>query len=260
MESLLKEEGTLQLAENIDRICSSFPTSFGQFECLHGVGHGLMAYDDYALPAALNDCRLLADEWSQSSCYGGVFMENIVSAQGFGAIAGHDTKWVNRDDPHFPCNQLGNDPSAQFQCYQMQTSWMLTLFQYDFAKVANECLNSTSSMISVCYRSYGRDAAGNTLRDPERIIELCDKVPKNENYLEECVGGALNVIVDFWGALVGDHATDLCKLTEDRSKPGCYQTLTGRLNNVFQNPADRKKICAGFEAPYDSQCLTLTQG
>ena len=84
--------------------------------------------------------------------------------------------------------------------------------------VVDECLNATLPMIPVCFNSYGRDSAGNVLRGPVRIVELCDKVPKIEDYHDQCIIGALNVIIDFWGPDLEDQASQLCYILNDNDK------------------------------------------
>ena len=49
-------------------------------QCGHGMGHGLMAVHANHLLKALDDCDLLASDYEKSACWGGAFMENIVSA------------------------------------------------------------------------------------------------------------------------------------------------------------------------------------
>ena len=50
---------------------------FTHYQCLHGIGHGLMLRTGYALDASLDLCTRLADDWSRQSCDGGVFMESF---------------------------------------------------------------------------------------------------------------------------------------------------------------------------------------
>jgi len=256
MESLLVQKGTLNLAQNIDDICNSFNTGFGKFECLHGVGHGVVAYVNYNLPQALQICGQLKTNYDKNSCSGGAFMENVVSAQGFGAIPGHGTKWANQN-PQFPCNAIDQSYDIQYQCYQMQTSWMLTLYNYNFEKVISECLKVRPDMISVCFKSTGRDAAGHTLRNPQKIIEICGKIPNERDYYNQCVIGALNVIVDFWGEKLGTKGSEFCKLIPENGKSPCYSTLASRFFDVFNNSVERKSICNSFESAYQNHCSTL---
>ncbi|CAN5178610.1 hypothetical protein BH09ACT13_BH09ACT13_16350 [soil metagenome] len=57
-----------------DRVRS---VSWLAYQCLHGLGHGLMITTGYDLPLALEVCNRLSDDWDQESCKGGTFRENI---------------------------------------------------------------------------------------------------------------------------------------------------------------------------------------
>jgi plastocyanin len=253
METFLAKNGTENLDQKIKELCEIFDTRFGLFECLHGVGHGVLAYEDYDLSQAINVCGELEGSFAQSSCYGGMFMENIVTGQGNGAIPGHETDWVNRTDPHFPCNAISQDRTVQVQCYQMQTSWMLTQNSYNFGRVAEICQATPESMIPVCFKSLGRDAAGHTLRNPDKIVDICGKVIGTE-YYDECIYGAVNVIVDFWGEKLEGQASELCGLLVESEKLACYQVLAGRLPGLFNLPAERLSICNTFEPEFQWLC------
>ncbi len=254
IESFLYKNGTANLVQNIKTICDSFGTSFGRFECLHGIGHGVMAYENYDLPGAIKICASLENDYDRSSCYGGMFMENIVTAQGSGAGAVHETEWANKSDPYFPCESIGGGYDLRYQCYQMQTSWMLTIFNYDFDRVKDACLEAPTDMRLVCFKSFGRDAAGHTLRDVDKITAICVKVSYHDEYYKECVNGAVNVIIDFWGDGLKDQATNLCKTVLESGKLTCYQTLSWRLGDVFGSTENRADICAGFEDSYRYLC------
>jgi hypothetical protein len=253
METLLQEKGTTNLAVTIDGVCQTFGTSFGVFECLHGVGHGILAYLNYDLPGTLKECGKLSSNFETTSCYGGAFMENVLTGEGLGASSIHTTTWVSKD-PHFPCNGIDQNYDVQYQCYQMQTSWMLWLNSYNFDGVKNECLKAPENMISVCFKSYGRDAAGNSLRDAQKIVPLCEKVPAGDNR-NQCAIGAVNVIVDFWGGKLDNQATVLCSLFKNDEQKACYETLAWRLGDVFGgNTAKKTAVCNGFDEKYRSLC------
>ncbi len=235
MEKFLNEKGTTDLAKNIDEICKSFGTGFGVFECLHGVGHGVLAYLDYDLPAAIQECRKLSDNFAQRSCFGGMFMENILAGQGLGAgDKNHGTTWVNKTDPYYPCDKINQDDDVQYECYQIQTSWMLTMYDYHFDKVREAC-EKAPKHASVCFKSFGRDASGHTLRNPQKIIEICNKVPRQKDYYEQCATGAVNVIIDFWGPALKNQANELCVLFDEPGKHACSSTLEQRLSDLFHH-------------------------
>lgn len=242
MEAFIAGLGSDNLTSRTEKLCKRFKTDFSKFECLHGIGHGFTAYLDYDLPEALKMCGGLSDDYGRRSCFGGVFMENIMVAEGRGAIAGHKTKWIN-SDPHFPCNGVDRSYLVQFECYQMQTSRMLQLSSYNFNFIKDECLKAPSDMVSICFRSMGRDVAGQTLRDEEKILSICQIVPYI--FFRECVTGALNVIIDFWGERVEDQPVKLCdRVANLPDKAYCFEVLGKRLVNIFGgNKGKIDKIC-----------------
>ncbi|MFT7507434.1 MAG: plastocyanin [Acidimicrobiales bacterium] len=227
IEIFIAEKGTDEFASSATSLCDTFDTAFGNYECLHGIGHGVMAYQDYDLPSAIKVCKSLSDSYSSNSCFGGVFMENIVTKQGNGVDSIHETQWLN-DDPHFPCKDL-EEYGARYQCYLMQTSWMLTLNHADFEEAGLWCSEADESMVSVCYMSLGRDAAGYALRDPIGILERCNIATADGAYREDCVVGGLHVIIDFWGPNLGEQADEFCAIVPEQDiQEKCYAIVKNR--------------------------------
>ncbi len=254
MEGLLHEKGSKNLVHDVNEVCDIFDTRFGTFECFHGVGHGLLAYVAYDMPKGIDECKRLDTKEKGLFCLSGLFMENVVTAQGWGASKqAHTTNWVSKTDPHFPCNALSQDYDTQYTCYHMQTSWMLTMYGYDFDKVSAACLTAPKDMIPVCFESFGRDVAGQTLRDPKKILNLCTKAP--DQYFEQCISGAVQVIIDFWGPGLKNQASVLCASVPENHKTSCYSIVGSRLNDLFKSGApERKAVCDSFEASYQHLC------
>jgi hypothetical protein len=100
----LARQGRLPGTPELDSMCEPHRgTTFLFFQCAHGMGHGLMAVHDNHLPMSLDGCDLATDRFIRESCYGGVFMENIVrishphhTAEGHagtqGGHGGHDAQ------------------------------------------------------------------------------------------------------------------------------------------------------------------------
>src|SRR5262249_55019927 len=92
LETFLGRIGRDHLTDQINNICSDLNAdgkySFNYFNCVHGLGHGLMAITDDDLPTSLKYCDALKGDWEQQSCAGGVFMENVI-ADGLN----HVTNW-----------------------------------------------------------------------------------------------------------------------------------------------------------------------
>jgi hypothetical protein len=141
-----------------------------------------------------------------------------------------------------------------FHCYQMQTTWMLVLHDQDVGRVARECQAAPPGLVGTCYRSLGRDIAS-MAAEPARITRLCATLPgATEELVGRCLGGALDVLVDFFGERLADQATTLCRAVPDAHKRGCYQALAGRLGELFTRRDDVQRVCDTFEAGYRALC------
>ena len=134
-EALFASRGTANLEEDVATICAVADNPFFRHQCVHGVGHGLMAWTTYELHDALPLCDRMPTETDKGSCYSGVFMENVVG--GLTGQMGHITQYLKDDDPHFPCDIV--DERYKVPCYFYQTSHMLKVFNRDFSKVAQAC-------------------------------------------------------------------------------------------------------------------------
>ena len=106
LEAFFVDKGSTTLVKSISILCEDETTGFGMHQCLHGVGHGLMAWFDYGLHDALEACDLSKLQSHRESCYSGVFMENIVGGIALSSSEEnenyHYTDWLN-EDPHYPC-------------------------------------------------------------------------------------------------------------------------------------------------------------
>lgn len=94
-----------------------------QFQCAHGMGHGLMAIEDHDLLRSLDTCDVLAEEFEKQACYGGAFMENVINvtsphhmATTHVAAAGHD---AHGDSGHAAAGHEGHDAHAGHDMGQM---------------------------------------------------------------------------------------------------------------------------------------------
>jgi plastocyanin len=239
MESLIAEKGTDNFDQTVSDLCTIFDTRFGTFECLHGVGHGVLAFTNYDLTKALGICKELPTEFDQRSCYGGAYMENVVTGMGQGAKPDHTTTWLSRTDPLYPCDALPDDFKMVDDCYLMQTSWMLYISNYNYPLVVSDCLEAPALHQHTCFKSFGRDAAGNSLRDPNQIVAYCSMVPQDSNeYMNDCISGGVNVIIDFWGEKYTNQADPVCDLLSGSEALACRNLIAERKrDDLAKTPA-----------------------
>jgi hypothetical protein len=67
------------------RLCTGHAVTKDEFllyQCVHGLGHGLMIYSGLDLPWSLKTCDRLQTDFDRVSCTGGVFMQNLMPGMG----------------------------------------------------------------------------------------------------------------------------------------------------------------------------------
>jgi mono/diheme cytochrome c family protein len=171
-----------RLAAAARRLCSDpavHTTTFVYYQCVHGLGHGLMIVTGYDLPFALKVCDGLATHWDQTSCTGGVFMENLQTSLGV------TSPYLKKGDPLYPCDTVGQ--RDKLYCYLMVTSHVLDVTGHDWKKTAAWCRKSDKGWTATCFQSFGRDASGQTEQNPKRIVSLCKLAG---TMARECIYGA----------------------------------------------------------------------
>ncbi|WP_428117763.1 cupredoxin domain-containing protein [Candidatus Poriferisodalis sp.] len=236
IEALFAERGTSQLATDVAAVCSASEDSFVMHQCLHGVGHGIMAWTTYELHEALELCDVLPGQWNSESCYSGVFMENVVG--GLSGLMGHETAYLRLDDPHFPCDVV--EPQYVPGCYFYQTSHMTTIYGGNMQLVAAACAEAPTHAQYRCFASYGRDVGAATHKMPERAVGMCGYAP--ELYRSYCVNGAVQD--RFWSPSGSDDAIALCAVTGTETAVGCWDTIIERAEFVLIDIEARTGFCA----------------
>jgi hypothetical protein len=197
--------GATKIQAQLNTICDAFSDktkySFDHFNCVHGLGHGMMTIEGFELFTALEDCQGLDDNWERLSCQGGAYMENtMVATRETGS-----TKFLKEDDLLYPCNSVRD--VFKEQCYLTQTSYMLQKTNYDFAKVFSLCANADAGYLDECYQSVGRDASGSTNSDVTRTIQNCQNTT-DQTAVYYCMVGASKDFVSYYHSDI--QANRLC--------------------------------------------------
>jgi hypothetical protein len=249
-EAMFQERGTLNLEQDVAVLCGETTNRFFRHQCMHGIGHGLMAWASYELHDALALCDRAGQTLDQHSCYSGVFMENAVG--GLQGSMGHKTEYLSTD-PHFPCNVV--DDRYMAPCYFYQTSHMVSIFRGDFAKVAAACAELEGFARRLCFESMGRDVGGRSRHDPERSIRLCSSATDAQDR-RHCLDGAVQDY--FWDASGAEPAAAFCRaLDHDADTRSCYLTIIQRARDILPDPYERARFCATLDEPYARRCAQL---
>lgn len=247
-EAYFKDHGTANLSKNLNTLCGNELNGFFSHQCIHGIGHGLMAWANYDIFEALKSCDLL--DKRQDSCWTGVFMENFVGGLADKKDAtGHFTKYLS-NDPQYPCTIV--DDKYKGSCYFLQTSRMIQIFGSNFEKVAKACLDAPKQYQRECFLSMGRDVGGVFRKNAPEAIKACLTAPEGE-YRVDCLDGAIQDT--FWDSSGQDDAIGFCKLLTDKEqKAYCYNLIFQRVPQVLTSKEEIKTFCAKAEKEYQQLC------
>jgi cbb3-type cytochrome c oxidase subunit III len=216
--------------------------AFLLYQCVHGLGHGLMIYSGLDLPYSLKVCHQLGTDFDRVSCTGGVFMQNLMPGMG-------TSRYLRKNDPIYPCNAVAERDKVY--CYLMVTSRILTLNGFDWQKTAVTCRRSENGWVATCFQSYGRDASGFTQYQPKRTIRLCLLAGNDAG---ECMYGAARDYGNNYAG--GPQAASLCNLGPARYRGYCFEGVGTILGTLHRYDAQRRAACAAVTPRrYLSDCL-----
>lgn len=209
LETFLERVGRENLPTEIDNICKDIPGkekySFDYYNCVHGLGHGVMAITQNELFKSLDYCDNITGRWEQESCASGAFMENVIVDN-----LNHFTKYLKPEEPLYPCT--ASPEKYKNTCYLMQTSYILKVNGGDFADTFAWCRKAEEPHRATCFQSLGRDASGRSASEPLATKRTC---LLGKDYVERsnCVIGAVK---DFISYFHGDKEAEVfCASLED---------------------------------------------
>jgi hypothetical protein len=218
--------GSAKIKEQLNNLCSSFAEkqrySFDHFNCVHGLGHGLMTVESFDLLKALESCGILKDAWDKSSCQGGVYMENVMVAS---RENGH-SEFLKPNDLLYPCNAVAKD--FKQQCYLMQTSYILQQNKYNYTETFKLCSQADEGFSDTCYQSIGRDASGSSTNQVKLTASKC-RLAADGAQQYNCMIGAVKDFVSYYHSDV--QANELCLEFGESTNEACREIVRSYYAN-----------------------------
>jgi len=240
-----KHPSTAELKQKAALACDPELPVRLRFQCLHGLGHALMFFSRYQLLSSLQACDGLPEDWSRSSCYGGVFMENVFNST-------PESRDLSPTDYHYPCNKL----AAQYrsECYVMQTSRM-TEMGLGTERIFEEC-DRAGEYRRQCVLSVGRDLSNDVrLGNSLATAQKCQLVSGDSRLA--CMQGVVYALIDnTWD---GRYALPFCAtFTQPSDQNACVRLSVEYLTDTFEkSPAEIAGECAKH-LPQPARCAELS--
>ena len=218
--------------------------TFLLYQCIHGLGHGLMIYTGYDLPVSLTTCKGLQTDFDKVSCSGGVFMENFSSSYGV------NSKYLRKNDPIYPCNDKISDP-YKVQCYGLVTANLLKTTGYDQKKTAAGCKRSEPEWVDTCFESFGRDVSGLAGRSASKARASCRLTDTDEDE-RDCVYGVVREIVNSDAA--PDRGGRFCEQVDKTFRSRCFSGL-GSVMAALESGDTLRATCRRVAGRHVRSCL-----
>lgn len=229
LESVVTGIGKQKIIEQINDICKPLKEksayNLPHYDCVHGLGHGVMSLAEYELYDALIDCDRLTDSWERESCYGGVFMENIMTVFN---NPEYNNKFLDSNRPMFPCTDV--EEKYKYGCYINQTSYALKTNGNNYSAVFELCAQA-GEFKETCWQSLGRDASGNTLQSPEGAKQIC-QLGSSQTAVIECSIGAVKDII--WISGDKSRGDQFCQMQNSAEVIQACQETANNYFSTFQ--------------------------
>ncbi|HVH69217.1 MAG TPA: hypothetical protein VM716_15215 [Gemmatimonadales bacterium] len=228
LQGFAQAMGRDRVLSHLDTLCARVQgkdrKSLDYYNCVHGLGHALMAITDDDLFGALHDCDGLTGGMERNACANGVFMENLIVD---GAHGGHYGKYLRPGEPLYPCTAV--DAKYKAACFDIQTSYALGAVQGNFSRIFTLCGQVGAPYSTVCYRSLGRDAATLGLNQVPATVATCNLGSGREQRSNCLIGAALDFVYYYHSDV---QAKALCAAADPDVRDDC-RAATAKLAGLF---------------------------
>jgi hypothetical protein len=219
------------------------PQGFLDYQCRHGLGHGLMIQGGYDLPLALETCERLQTGWDAVACYGGAFMENATT------LWGYRSPWLDEKDPLSPCEEIAE--RHRRWCYLRAPTRIVASERQDVRAVAGTCATLPADYAEPCLRGLGREVANMSDYAPKRIVELCGRVGVGTDL---CFYGAARTIGER-AALSGPRsAARMCARAPTSRRDACFGGVGIAVGLRYPTNVARRRACATLAGTSADAC------
>ncbi len=268
----------------ISLACQKAPGGVGAYTmCFHGLGHGVLAYENYDLEKTIALCKKTGtaaqhfQEYPQ--CVGGAIMEIISGGQHSPGIwNAKRPKYLTAVDPLSPCDQSYMPKEVRLFCYMYLTPYLVEAAGGEknhpdpavFPKAFSFCraLSENDHNREVCVESFGKEFIGWARQsDPRNIMTLTDEelaqmtswcnLSGNSKDTYLCLKGIQQFI--YWGGENDPRASvRFCSFLGKESQSlqnSCFKDLTALIGRYVPDLNQRVSVCALLPAENKEACI-----
>lgn len=188
---------------------------FAQWQCFHGIGHGIMLASNKNVTPAIKLCESLLSKFSVNACVNGVFMEHFV-------VIDHDGN-IPTIDPTSLNDCLNQNYIYKGTCYLYAPTAYLTLHNAQYMAALKWCNGAEESYIATCTEGVGSQSMKDNINNPAVSRQVCQNA--DEKYRTYCVSGVVGMYIYFNGS--SSAAQSLCQDQFVDYQATCQATISG---------------------------------
>jgi hypothetical protein len=194
VEGFISKEGATVNKDYLNNLCRAYRKpgtliTTDQYNCAHGIGHGLMRVSQNQLLETLKYCDLLSDRKERQPCWNGAFMENTIAY-----MRGVNAPYLNPADPLYPCDLV--EPKYKDTCYGFQISFY-TKKTGSLEKAINVCEKIPIPFQRSCFLGLGREVVTAADADITKINNNTCLLAKDNINQENCIIGAVRTLIHY---------------------------------------------------------------
>ncbi len=181
--------------------------------CIHGTGHGLVAWHAFDLEEALADCNVLRES-NRNYCYNGVMMEYMESAPDSG---------FDLDDPWKLCLKFDGEILRLCGRYQIITS--TSRFHLNNDKIIDVCTKAPNQTLKEnCFHGFASHITQQARGDFEKIKKICTSIIDKSGRNTCFIYSADQVVFQEYNNW-GNVSVRLCELVDLSVRDNCYTNI-----------------------------------
>jgi hypothetical protein len=277
---ILNEHGEGAIAEIRDT-CHEAPGGRGAYTmCFHGLGHGVLAYNEYDFEKAIPMCKKAGtpefNNREYVECVGGMTMEMIAGVHDRDAWEKQQARFLKKDNPTYLCSASFMPEEAKPLCFIYLTPYLFEAAGMNlgfpdpqfYPKAFSFCGAIPESRMSdrgSCFEGFGKEfvtiTQGRDIRNigstPEpalRDARAWCALANDETGEAACNTSALASL--FWGGENNPDASfTFCAIAEGVAKDGCYRQLAGHISFYLSGDPQGKALCQRLPESYRSACM-----
>lgn len=258
-------------------ICKRAPGGRGAYTmCFHGLGHGVLAYNEYELPTAIEMCGAsIPGQRESSECVGGAIMEMMNGVHDVELWKEKSEKYFSDSDPLYPCSADFVPDRYKPMCYTYITPHLFEAAggtnarptPADFDKAFDMCELLKGDSRKACFSGIGKEfptlAQDRDIRIIDRmsddkfskIIDWCDLADSKDGKAH-CVTSILQAV--FWGGENDPMASvRFCTVAHNKGfGDACVTEFIGAVDFYMKDPGTRARICGSLPSVYKNRCAT----